>query len=256
MEQKIKNALLKAGDTFRDGFRKQKSISYKGSVDLLTEYDVAIEKQLIASLEGCTQTIVGEESWGGGELPLDAIFIDPIDGTTNFVHQIPFCAISVGVYEGGAPKYAAVYNPILEEFFWAQSGRGAYLNGEQIKVSQTKELQKSLIATGFPYSKAEGGEDFLWVLEKMQKVLPHTRDMRRLGAASVDLCYTAKGVFDAFYEINLKPWDTAAGVLIVLEAGGKISDELGGDFLLSSRGVVAGNQNIHDKFLTLLNDPN
>ncbi len=252
--QTLRDAVLKAGNTFRDGFRKTKNISYKGSVDLLTEYDVAIEKELIASLGGLGYEIVGEESWGGGELPQNAIFIDPIDGTTNFVHQIPFCAISVGVWENGAPKYAAVYNPVLEEFFWAESGKGAYLNDQPICASKESELQKSLIATGFPYTKAEAGEDFRWVLKKMEAVLPYTRDMRRLGAASVDLCYTAKGVFDAFYEINLKPWDTAAGVLIVTEAGGRVSNELGGEFCLTDRGVVASGANIHDKFIRLIGE--
>jgi myo-inositol-1(or 4)-monophosphatase len=252
--QILKEAVLKAGKTFKDGFRKTKNVSYKGSVDLLTEYDVAIEKELIASLSDLDYEIVGEESWSGGELPKNAIFIDPIDGTTNFVHQIPFCAISVGVWENEVPKYAAVYNPILEEFFWAESGKGAYLNDEPIRASEESELQKSLIATGFPYTKAEAGEDLRWVLKKMEAVLPHTRDMRRLGAASIDLCYTAKGVFDAFYEINLKPWDTAAGVLIVTEAGGKVSNELGSEFRLSDRCVVASGANIHDKFIRLISE--
>ncbi len=252
--QTLKDAVLKAGNTFRDGFRKTKNISYKGSVDLLTEYDVVIEKELTDALAGGSYEIVGEESWGGGELPKNAIFIDPIDGTTNFVHQIPFCAISVGVWENGAPKYAVVYNPVLEEFFWAESGKGAYLNDEPIRASEESELQKSLIATGFPYTKAQAGEDFRWVIKKMEAVLPYTRDMRRLGAASVDLCYTAKGVFDAFYEINLKPWDTAAGVLIVTEAGGKVSNELGGEFRLTDKGVVASGANIHDKFIRLIGE--
>lgn len=253
--KELKNIVKKSGALFKKGFYERKQITYKGAVDLLTEYDVAIEKELTAALAGSGYEIVGEESWGGGELPKNAIFIDPIDGTTNFVHQIPFCAISVGVYEDGAPKYAAVYNPILEEFFWAESGKGAYLNEQQIHVSDTSELQKSLIATGFPYTKAEAGKDFEWVLKKMERVLPHTRDMRRLGAASMDLCYTARGIFDAFYEINLKPWDTAAGALIVTEAGGKVSNELGATFELTARGVVASNANIHDKFLSLLNVP-
>ncbi len=252
--QELKEIVKKSGALFKKGFFEHKKITYKGTVDLLTEYDVAIEKELTTALGGFGYEIVGEESWGGGELPKNAIFIDPIDGTTNFVHQIPFCAISVGVWEGGKPKYAAVYNPILEEFFWAEAGCGAYLNDEQIYVSKTTELQKSLIATGFPYTKAEGGDDFRWAIEKMERILPKTRDVRRLGAASVDLCYTAKGVFDAFYEINLKPWDTAAGALVVLEAGGKISDELGKDFELTSRGIVASTTDIHTDFLQLLNE--
>jgi len=252
--KELKNIVRKSGELFKKGFYENKQITYKGAVDLLTEYDVAIEKELTAAFAGYGYEIVGEESWGGGEIPKNAIIIDPIDGTTNFVHQIPFCAISVGIWEDGEPKYAAVYNPILEEFFYAEKGGGAYLNDAQIFVSKETELQKSLIATGFPYTKAEAGEDFLWVMSKMGAILPRTRDVRRLGAASVDLCYTAKGVFDAFYEINLKPWDTAAGALIVTEAGGKISNEKGGAFELNSKGVVASGANIHDKFLHLLNE--
>ncbi len=254
--QEIKNIIKKSGALFKKGFFENKQITYKGAVDLLTQYDIAIEKELTAALSGFGYEIVGEESWQGGELPKNAIFIDPIDGTTNFVHQIPFCAISVGIWEDGAPKYAAVYNPILEEFFWAEAGKGAYLNDQPITASKESNLQKSLIATGFPYTKAQAGEDFEWVVQKIRAILPHTRDVRRLGAASIDLCYTAKGIFDAFYEINLKPWDTAAGVLIVTEAGGKVSNELGGKFELTSRGIVASGANIYDKFLKLLNESN
>jgi len=252
--QELKNIVKKSGELFRRGFFENKQITYKGTVDLLTEYDVAIEKELTTALGGFGYEIVGEESWQGGELPKKAIFIDPIDGTTNFVHQIPFCAISVGIWEDGAPKYAVVYNPILNEFFWAEKGKGAYLNDELISVSKESELQKSLIATGFPYTKAEAGEDFEWAIAKMRSILPHTRDVRRLGAASVDLCYTAKGVFDAFYEINLKPWDTAAGALIVTEAGGMVSNELGGKFELTSKGIIASSASIHDGFIKLLNE--
>ncbi len=243
-----------SGTLFRKGFLETKQITYKGAVDLLTEYDVAIEKELTAKLKDLFPdfTIVGEESWEGGEIPKNAVIIDPIDGTTNFVHHIPFCAISVGVWEDGEPKYGVVYNPVLDELFTAKKGGGAYLNGEKIHVSNTNELQKSLIATGFPYTKSEGGDDFLWAVQKIKAVLPHTRDVRRLGAASVDLCYTAKGVFDGYYEINLKPWDTAAGVLVVQEAGGKISNTEGGKYSLSDKGIIASSSAIHEKFVELL----
>lgn len=243
-----------SGELFRKGFYENKQITYKGAVDLLTEYDVAIEKELTGKLQDlfAGYTIVGEESWGGGEIPKNAVIIDPIDGTTNFVHHIPFCAISVGVWEDGEPKYGVVYNPITDEMFTAERGCGAYLNGEKISVSETSELQKTLVATGFPYTKSEAGDDFLWAVEKIKAILPHTRDVRRLGAASVDLCYIAKGIFDAYYEINLKPWDTAAGVLVVTEAGGKISNTEGGKYTLCDKGIVATNAAIHEKFLDLL----
>lgn len=252
--KELQSIVRKSGELFKKGFFAEKNVSYKGAVDLLTEYDVAIEKELTAAFGGYGYEIVGEESWQGGEIPKNAIIIDPIDGTTNFVHGIPFCAISVGIWEDGAPKYGFVYNPVLEEFFYAEKGCGAYLNGSKISVSSEERLQNALIATGFPYTKAEAGEDFLWVISKLKAVLPHTRDVRRLGAASIDLCYTAKGVFDAFYEINLKPWDTAAGALIVTEAGGVVSDEKGGEFRLTSKGVIASSKGVFDKLVKTLND--
>lgn len=232
---------------FLEGYYSDKNVRFKGTVDLVTEYDVAIEKCLTVALEEAFPefTVVGEESTEIITHPNKAIYIDPIDGTTNFVHGLPFCAISVGMWENGEPLAGIVYNPILEECFVAEKGKGAFLNGETIHVSSQKDFQQSLVATGFPYTKVEKGKDYEWVLETMAKMLPVTRDVRRYGSAAIDLCYTACGKLDAYYECNLKPWDVAAGILILLEAGGQVSNEKGTPYTLDSHIIAASNSNVH-----------
>ncbi len=196
--------------------------------------------------------IIGEESFAGDKYPDSGVFIDPIDGTTNFAHGLPFCAISVGVWVDGVPSEAVVFNPIMDEMFWASKGHGAYLNGQKLEVSQTTNLQNALISTGFPYTKADGGADFEWTMTRLANVLPKTRDIRRYGSASLDICYAAKGVYDCFYEINLKAWDTAAAVLILLESGGEVSNEYGKPYTLNDRCIVGTNKLLHDDFVKLL----
>jgi len=237
-----------AGTLFLEGYHARKEVSFKSDVDLVTEYDVAVEKLLKEKLAEAfpDHTLVGEESSGTLTYPDKAIYIDPIDGTTNFVHGIPFCAISVGIWEAQRPVAGCVYNPVLEELFYAQKGKGATLNGEPIRVDTAETLTQSLIATGFPYTKIEKGKDYEWVIRTMENLLPCTRDIRRLGSAAMDLCYVAKGTFSGFYEINLKPWDVAAGILIVEEAGGKISGSGGATYTLDQRIIVASNAKIHD----------
>jgi len=237
-----------AGSLFLEGYYAPKEISYKSDIDLVTQYDVAVEALLKAKLAAAfpDHTLVGEESSGALTYPEKAIYIDPIDGTTNFVHGIPFCAISVGIWEDRKPVAGCVYNPVLEELFYAEKGKGATLNGEPIHVDgEAQSLPRSLIATGFPYTKIEQGEDYEWVLRTMRSLLPHTRDIRRLGSAAIDLCYVARGTFAGYYEINLKPWDVAAGILIVEEAGGTVSREDGEPYTLDHRIVVASNGRIH-----------
>jgi len=242
-----------AGTLFLEGYHARKEITYKSEIDLVTQYDVAVEKRLTQLLSKAfpSHTLVGEES-GTLAYPEKAIYIDPIDGTTNFVHGIPFCAVSVGVWEGGKPVAGVVYNPVLEELFYAEAGKGARLNGEPIGVDTADTLTRSLIATGFPYTKIERGQDYEWVLEAMRNVLPAARDIRRLGSASLDLCYVARGTFSGYYEVNLKPWDVAAGLLMVLEAGGRVSREDGAPYTLDSRVIVADNGRIHDPLVSLL----
>lgn len=237
-----------AGKLFLEGYHAQKELTFKSDIDLVTQYDVAIEEFLKPRLAKAypEHAIIGEESTEIMVYPKKAIYIDPIDGTTNFVHRIPFCAISIGVWENGRPTEGIVFNPVLDECFYAQAGKGATRNGVPLRVTNADTLTASLIATGFPYTKIDKGADFEWVMKVMRNLLPHTRDIRRLGSASLDLCYLAGGSFDGYYEINLKPWDVAAGILILEEAGGKISREDGEPYTLDERILVASNGKIHD----------
>jgi myo-inositol-1(or 4)-monophosphatase len=256
MRARLERIALEAGELLSEGYNKSKEITFKSEVDLVTQYDLQIElflKERLATAFG-GYTLVGEETSKGISYPEKAIYIDPIDGTTNFVHGIPFVAISIGVWEAQKAVAGIVYNPILDELFYAEAGKGATMNGAPLRVTDTSELHKSLIATGFPYTKYERGRDFVWVMETMQSLLPHTRDMRRLGSAAIDLCYLARGTFDGFYEINLKPWDVAAGLLIVQEAGGKVSKAKGIDYTLDSPLIVATNGSIHDALLSKMHD--
>jgi len=250
----IKTIALSAAPLFMEGYNHAKSITYKSAVDLVTEYDVKVELFLKEKLSATfpDHTLVGEETNEGNMHPEKAIYIDPIDGTTNYVHGIPFCAISIGIWEGGKAVAGVVYNPVLDELFYAEKGRGAFCNGERLQVSEAQSLEKSLIATGFPYTKMEQGEDFRWVMKSMEAMLPCTRDMRRLGSAAMDLCYVARGTFEGFYEVNLKPWDVAAGILMVEEAGGEVSRRDGGAYTFDERIVVASNGHIHDAIVEKL----
>ena len=254
--KEILPSVLEAGRLFEEGFHAAKQVRHKGTVDLVTEYDIAVEKLLKERIAESLSdfTIIGEESADEHDRAEKAVYIDPIDGTTNFVHKIPVCAISVGVWEAGRPVAAVVYNPILNELFTAERGQGAFCNGRPIRVSDTADLQQSLLATGFPYTKVEQGRDFRWVLRSMENLLPHTQDIRRLGAASVDLCYVANGIFDGFYECNLKPWDVAAGILLVEEAGGRVSDWRGEPYRLGDPVIVVSNGKNHDKIIEKLAD--
>ncbi|MCG3718702.1 inositol monophosphatase, partial [Aliarcobacter butzleri] len=172
----------------------------------------------------------------------------------NFVNGVPHTAISVGVYKNKKPFLAVVYNPILDELYFARAGKGAFLNGKRLKVSAEEDLQKSLIATGFPYTSGSNESDLKDVLKKIKDVLPFCQDLRRLGSASIDLCFVARGTFEGYYEMNLKPWDVSAGVLILSEAGGKITNINGEEYnLFEDKYIVATNGKIHDKLIEKLN---
>lgn len=258
--QALKQIALDAGSIVREGYFASKDITLKGTVDLVTQYDVATEQFILPRLAQLfpEHTLVGEESHQGNYADAfeRAIYIDPIDGTTNFIHGVPHVAVSIGVYERGIGVMGVVYNPILDELFWAVAGAGAYLTHNsttaRLQVSVQSDLQQSLIATGFPYSKVNQGEEFEWVLASMRQILPNCRDIRRLGSAALDLCYVARGTFDGYYEIALKPWDYAAGMLIVQEAGALVSDIRGAAVAFSDNTVVAANPLLHGQILSAL----
>jgi myo-inositol-1(or 4)-monophosphatase len=252
--EKLQKIAKEAGAIIKSGYLAKKEITHKGVVDLVTEYDLKCEAFIIEQLKEhfSDYTLIGEESWGGGEKSEKAIYIDPIDGTTNFIHGIPHLAVSIGVYEKGIGLMGVVYNPILDEMFYAQKNGGAYLNGRALQVSSQKSLQQSLIGTGFPYAKVNKGAEYEWVMQNLGALLPNIRDIRRLGAAALDLCYLAQGKIDGFYEIDLKPWDVAAGMIILAEAGGIYSNVDGEDYTFDSKTIVATNGKIHKELLAKL----
>jgi len=252
----LKKIVKEAGEIVKSGYAKNIVADKKSATELVTKYDKEVEAFLIEKIAPIYSDyeIVGEESFKGGKLPKKAIYIDPIDGTTNFVHKIPHLGISIGIWENNEPKEGIVYNPILNEFYTAQKGKGAFLNGNKIKVTNENNLQNSIIATGFPYVKHEMGKEYYWVVESFKNLLPKIRDIRRLGAAAIDLCYLAQGKVNGFYEVNLQSWDVAAGLLIVQEAGGQISNIYGAKYSLENKIIVASNGKIHNKLLNNLGE--
>ena len=256
MKEKLKEIIIEAGKILKEGFYSSKEVNFKGKKDLVTTYDVAVEKFLKEkfSQEFKDFNIIAEESDNENMEFGDSIIIDPIDGTTNFVNGVPHTAISVGVYKDKKPYIGVVYNPILEELYEAKVGEGSFLNGKKLQVSSEDIFQKALLATGFPYSSSSNQDDLNDVLKKIKDILPLCQDLRRLGSASIDLCYVARGTFDGYYEMNLKAWDVSAGVLILTEAGGQVSNINGDEYtLFEDKYLVASNRKIHKEFIKNLN---
>lgn len=228
-----------------DRLQKKHTITKKGPTDLVTEADVASEKAVIASLEkDCPGiSILAEESGGDRSNCTKAMWIiDPLDGTTNFAHGFPQFAVSIALMEKGLPKVGVVYAPVSGELFYACLGHGAWLNGDSIQVTQTATLLDALIVTGFPYDKQKHLTE---VLYQLKTLLPLVRDIRRVGSAALDLAFVACGRLDSYYERALQPWDSAAGWLLVLEAGGVVTDYLGNPFSPFQQELLAANSDLH-----------
>ena len=256
MKKDLIKIIKKAGEILKEGFYSNKEVNFKAKKDLVTQFDVAVEDFLKEKFSKKFKefNIIAEESDNLDIEFNNSIIIDPIDGTTNFVNGVPHTAISVGVYKNKKPYLAVVYNPILDELYTAKIGKGAFLNGKELKVSNENIFQKALLATGFPYTSGTNEDDLNDVLKKIKDILPLCQDLRRLGSASLDLCYVARGTFDGYYEMNLKPWDVSAGVLILTEAGGKVSNINGTEYnLFTDKYLVASNGKIHDEFIKNLN---
>lgn len=179
-----------------------------------------------------------------------AFYIDPLDGTLNFIHKFPVFAISIGYWENGDPKVGVVYNPITGELYWAVEGRGAYLNGEKINVSKVDSLGKSLLVTGWPYNRNLLDK----VLKDVEGSLKKSQEIRSLGSAALECCYVARGFFDGYWEWALSSWDLAAGVLIAKEAGAKVSGIDGREFILEEGNIILSNPFIHDELVLMLGD--
>lgn len=214
--------------------------------DLVTEADKASEKYIIHSLKERfpSYAILAEES-GQLEFNSESDFlwvIDPLDGTTNYAHQYPLFAVSIALLFKGLSILGVIYNPILEELFQAAQGQGATLNGRPIKVSDTEKLSRSLLATGFPYNRRQTSNNNY---KEFCHFTHLTQGVRRGGSAALDLAYTAAGRFDGYWELGIKPWDMAAGIVILKEAGGQISDYNLDPINLSQGRILASNGKIH-----------
>jgi myo-inositol-1(or 4)-monophosphatase len=236
-----------AGALLMDYFRRRVSIQYKGEADLVTEADRASEKLIRERIRKLWpgHDILGEEEGlvdNGSEYRW---YVDPLDGTTNFAHGYPVFCVSMALEHKGRRIAGVVYDPTRDEMFSAELGKGALLNGQPIHVSKTGKLAECLLATGFPSHKRHKNPNIYFY----HQITLRSHGVRRAGSAALDLCYVACGRFDGFWEFNLNPWDTAAGVLIVEEAGGKVTDFSGGPFQIDSRQTAASNALVHDPLL-------
>jgi myo-inositol-1(or 4)-monophosphatase len=235
-------------------FNQAFKISNKEGVNnLVTEADHASEKAIIEVIHKNfpDHQILGEESGSIREGSPFKWIVDPIDGTVNFAHGIPLNCVSIAVEENGVIIMGAVFNPHLNEFYFAEKGKGATLNNNPIHVSDQKEVIKSCLVTGFPYTyiNMENGP-----IEIFGRFVRKGVPVRRLGSAAIDLCWVAAGRFDGFYEHKLEPWDSAAGYLIVEEAGGKVTNHVGADFSVYQHKLLATNGHIHDEMVAVINN--
>jgi len=234
-------------------FNKEFTVSNKEGVNnLVTEADHAAEKAIMAVIKNHfpEHQILAEET---GEIIQDSNYkwiIDPIDGTVNFAHGIPLNCVSIGIEKDNNIVLAAVYNPHMNEFFFAEKGQGAFLNDKPIQVSAQTAAINACLVTGFPYTYINMPNGPLEIFDRfIRKGVP----VRRLGSAAIDLCWVAAGRFDGFYEHKLEPWDSAAGYLIVEEAGGKVTDFDGNLFSVYQHRILATNGKIHEEMLRVIN---
>ena len=256
LKQSLLKATAAAGIILQENFDKKFTISNKEGINnLVTEIDHKSEAAIISIIKNDfpEHFILSEEV---GEIKQDSEFkciIDPIDGTVNYANGIPICCVSIGIEKAGKMIMGAVYNPFINELFFAELGHGASMNEKKISVTDTTELEKSCLVTGFPYTYLDEPNGPLQVFEKfIRKGVP----VRRLGSAAIDLCWVAAGRFDGFYEHKLSAWDSAAGFIIVEEAGGKVTDMKGDYYNPYQPGIVATNGKIHDDLLRIVQGGN
>lgn len=230
---------------------KRKIISYKGEVDLVTQFDRKSQTLIIQSLKKRFPTfgILSEENVSHNTGSSNKWIIDPLDGTTNFAHNLPIWAISIALEINGDIVLGVVYDPTRREMFSAIKKCGAFLNKKRIKVSKIRKLNQSLLITGFPYDIRQSRDNNL---NHFNNFAVRAQAVRRLGSAALDLCYTACGRFDGYWELKLSPWDQAAGYLILKEAGGKITDFKGKKFNIYGDEVLGTNRLIHRQMMQIL----
>lgn len=240
-----------AGHILKTGFNRVKSVSYKGRIDPVTEYDIKAEKYITQRIERLfpDHSVMAEEGHDRTENSEFRWIIDPLDGTVNFAHGFPIYCVSIAVEYEGQPVAGAIYDPERHELFTAGAGLGARLNGKSIYVSSEKRLDRSMLATGFSYSVDTDRKNNLGLFGRMIKA---AQAVRRPGSAAIDLCWLAAGRLDGFWELRLHPWDTAAASLIVLEAGGQVTRLDGRPYSIFDDSILASNGKIHRQMQKVL----
>ena len=245
-------AVIRAGDLQMAQFGGDFRIDKKGTIDLVTEVDLAVERMFRALVAERfpDHQVLAEEMGGAAIAPAGPCWVfDPIDGTTNFAHGLPIFCSSLALEIDGVAEVGAIYDPTRKELFTAERGGGAFLNGVPLRVSSASRLVDALLVTGFPYDIHSRVEEIVGLFAAF---VGQVRAVRRLGSAAIDLCYVAAGRLDGFWETDLKAWDIAAGALIVEEAGGRITNTAGGPFTSRGGHVLATNGHLHDAMLDVI----
>ena len=248
-------AAKQAGAILLDRHEKPHHIQHKGTIDIVTEADLASEKLILDILSDTSPgiRIMSEESFSSyRNIPDEPVWIiDPLDGTTNFAHNFPWFSVSIAFFDNGKSQAGVIYCPMQNELFCSTLTGGAWLNNRRINVSDVDVLQKALVATGFPYDVQKRPDS---IVAMLKAILTHSQGIRRPGAATLDLAYLACGRLDAFWEVGLKPWDTAAGYLLVEEAGGTLSNFSGTPFSPFIPELLASNSRLHKNLIELLRE--
>lgn len=227
-------------------------VSMKGPADFVSSADLKTERLLRQELEKARPGFGFLMEEGGEVVGADTShrwIIDPIDGTTNFLHGIPHFAISIGLERDGEVIAGVVYDPVHDELYHAEKGGGTFINDRRLRVSARRKLEESIFATGIPFKGFGGQEDFLSTIPKLME---NTAGVRRFGAASLDMAYVAAGRYEGYWETGIKPWDIAAGIILVREAGGYVTDRNGGQDMMSLGNVVAANDQLHKALLAMV----
>ena len=250
----MKKVALKAGRSLIRDFNEveQLQVSMKGPADFVTAADLRTEKLIRDELEKARPGycyVMEEQGTIEGPDKSHRWYIDPIDGTTNFMHGLPQFCVSIALERDGQLVAGVLYAPVLDELYWAEKGNGAWLNDKRLRVAGRKRLSESLIAAGLPVSNWPGQERYI---TELTGLMPKVAGVRRFGSAALDLAGVASGRFDGFWERNLKPWDVAAGMLIVREAGGTVTDDKGRSAAPDASCIVAANLDLHNEFLKAL----
>jgi myo-inositol-1(or 4)-monophosphatase len=241
----------RAGALLRDGLRQQRQIDLKSPFELVTDMDRASEQLIVGAIRAAypSHAILAEESGGAIDPAQPTWIIDPLDGTNNYAHGFPFFCVSIGLWAGQQPLLGAVYDPLRDELFHASAGAGAFCNDRRLQVSPVPSLAASLISTGFPYRYADLAENNLRQFDRIQA---RCQGVRRAGAAALDISYVAAGRLEAHWELDLKPWDTAAAAVVLLEAGGRITGAQGQPWHPWDEYMIASNGQIHDELMQAL----